>query len=108
MGQNTDSDGPAQPAHQEDEEAPQPAQALVTATNALTEEEFQDLYGPWEPLRPPAVREVLVNAPFQWWIAGAWAVDAASGHERHHDDIDVAVLRRDLAQVREWLAGYHL
>lgn len=72
------------------------------------EAEFQALYGRWRPLRPAAVARLLRGVDFPWWVGGGWAVDAASGTGRHHDDTDVVVLRRDLPAVRQALAGHHL
>lgn len=74
----------------------------------LSEAEFQELYGRWEPYLPDEVRDVLTGAPFRWWIAGGWSVEAAGGTARGHDDIDVAVLRGDLAAVRTHLTHLHL
>jgi hypothetical protein len=50
--------------------------------------------------------EVPIGAlrPFSghWWIAGGWAVDLFLGEQtRVHDDVDVAVLRRDEHELVE-------
>ncbi|MGI8807782.1 MAG: nucleotidyltransferase domain-containing protein [Acidimicrobiales bacterium] len=74
----------------------------------LSVEEFQDLYGPWCPWRPVEVLERFRSAPFRWWVAGGWAAEAGGASPRPHEDIDVAVLARDLPAVREWLADHHL
>jgi hypothetical protein len=57
---------------------------------------------------PDEVRLLFDRAPFPWWIAGGWAVEAAGGRARTHADTDVVVLSRDLAAIREWLADFHL
>lgn len=74
----------------------------------LSEEQFQSLYGAWDPYTPGQVRDLLADAPFRWWIAGGWSIEAAGGAPRMHDDIDIAVLARDLPAVREHLANLHL
>jgi hypothetical protein len=54
------------------------------------------------------VRDLFVRAPFRWWIAGGWAIELATGVQRHHDDTDVVVLFDDLPANRAWPAGFHL
>jgi hypothetical protein len=45
----------------------------------------------------------------RWWIAGGWALDLHLGRQtRPHHDLDVLVLRADLAGVRERLRGWDL
>jgi hypothetical protein len=70
----------------------------------LTEGEL--LYGAWAPLTPSDARELLDG--LRWWVAGGWALQLATGVERQHEDVDVAVPRSDLALVVERLAGHHL
>jgi hypothetical protein len=42
-----------------------------------------------------------------WWIAGGWAIDLLLGHQsRDHGDLDVLVLRRDQALVRDHLGDW--
>lgn len=42
-----------------------------------------------------------------WWIAGGWAIDLFLGRTtRPHQDVDVAVLRRDQSTLREHLRGW--
>jgi hypothetical protein len=42
-----------------------------------------------------------------WWICGGWALDLFLGREsRRHDDLDVAVLRRDQRALFRHLAGW--
>lgn len=59
-------------------------------------------------MRPAHVCDVFFECGFPWWIGGGWAVEAAGGHSRLHEDTDVLVLRRDLDRVRTYLAEYHL
>ncbi|KOV68295.1 amino acid transporter [Streptomyces sp. AS58] len=65
--------------------------------------------GRWVPDRPEDVAEVFAEADFPWWIAGGYAIELAVGRElRPHGDLDVLVLRRDQALVRDLLACWHL
>jgi hypothetical protein len=42
-----------------------------------------------------------------WWICGGWALDLFLGREtRRHDDLDVAVLRRDQPTLFRHLEGW--
>jgi hypothetical protein len=44
-----------------------------------------------------------------WWIAGGWAIDLHLGKQsRPHQDVDVAVLRRDQQKLRAFLADWSL
>jgi hypothetical protein len=63
----------------------------------------------WAPLAPQDVAEVLSDFPGPWWIAGGVALDLWLGRTtRSHSDVDVTVLRRDQAALRECLAGWDL
>jgi hypothetical protein len=74
----------------------------------LDEAAFQSWYGTWRGLTGPEVAELLDDCGFPWWVAGGWSMEAAGAAPRPHGDTDVVVLRRDLSQMREWLAGFHL
>ena len=76
--------------------------------NDLDDELIERIYGPWQGLGPQEVMALLGEAPFPWWVAGGWAVEAATGRKRRHWDTDVVVLLRDLDGVRQWLSDYHL
>ncbi|HKP75078.1 MAG TPA: hypothetical protein VJT67_06010, partial [Longimicrobiaceae bacterium] len=53
------------------------------------------------------VAELLQALRVPWVIAGGWAIDLALGRAtRTHGDVDVAVLRRDQAVLREDLPGW--
>ena len=42
-----------------------------------------------------------------WYVAGGWAVDLFLGHEtREHEDVDIAILRKDQAELRAHLAAW--
>lgn len=81
--------------------------AFSQVINALTEEQFQSLYGPWNPLTPPQVAEMLAGSMVRWWIAGGRAARIGAAC-RHHDDTDVAVDIADLEALRRHLVGWDL
>lgn len=63
--------------------------------------------GPWKPLSPGEVAQVMAGAGVRWWIAGGFALEAFAGRSwRTHEDIDVGVLARDQQIVREHLEGW--
>jgi hypothetical protein len=64
---------------------------------------------PWQPLSIEEVAMVLDGLPVRWWIAGGHAIDLFVGTStRHHQDVDVAVLRPDQLAVRAHLDGWDL
>jgi hypothetical protein len=78
------------------------------AVLSLSEDEFLGLYGPWQPMTPGEVAEMLRDCGADWHIAGGRAARAGASAERHHDDTDVTVLARDLDAVRAAMRGWHL
>lgn len=53
------------------------------------------------------VRKVMHEYPRSWWVAGGWAIDLYLGHQsRPHQDIDIAVLRRDQDVLRHHLPDW--
>jgi hypothetical protein len=71
------------------------------------EEAFQRLWGPWALVTPADAALLLEGFGRPWWIAGGWAIDAFTGSEREHDDIDVSIFRADIEALRA-SAGAHL
>lgn len=68
-----------------------------------------DVLGRWVPDRPEDVATVFAKADFPWWIAGGYAIELAVGRElRAHGDLDILILRRDQALVRDLLADWDL
>jgi len=56
---------------------------------------------------PLAIARLLEALPCPWWVAGGWAVDLYLGREtRPHEDLEIAILRRDQFIVRNGLAGW--
>lgn len=71
----------------------------------LTGDELVRLYGPWARRTPSDAAELLADYPGMWWIAGGWAIDAFTGTERDHADLDVCVLVDELPVLRRHLSG---
>jgi hypothetical protein len=66
-------------------------------------------FGDWERLTPEDAAELLAGFDAPWWIAGGWALDPFLGTEtRQHDDVDVAVLRRDQLDLYQHFRGWDL
>lgn len=75
----------------------------------LSEEEFQRVYGPLDPLAPAEARDLLAGMDAPWWVAGGWAIEAFTGVSRHHEDIDLSIFRRELPALRHHLGTrFHL
>jgi hypothetical protein len=75
----------------------------------LSDAEIEARYGPWSALTPSQIAAALAGYRGDWWVVGGWAIEAFTGVPRDHDDIDVVVLRADLASVRTRLsARFHL
>jgi hypothetical protein len=56
---------------------------------------------------PRAVARLFRNYPGRWWIAGGWSLDLFLGHPtRDHEDVDVLILRDDLADIPATLPGW--
>lgn len=67
--------------------------------------EFERLYGEWLARTPDDAANLFRDYPGTWWIAGGWALEAFTGVQRHHEDIDPAVLREELPLLRRHLSG---
>ncbi len=70
----------------------------------LGSDELARLYGPWSGRLPADAARLFADYRGLWWIAGGWAIEAFTGVERHHDDLDLEVPRVDLPQLRGHLA----
>ena len=68
-----------------------------------------DHTGAWQPLTIPELVTVMAQVEAPWWIAGGWTVDLHVGRQtRDHDDIDVLVMRPDIAAVRRAVPTWDL
>ncbi|BDZ40543.1 hypothetical protein [Microbacterium suwonense] len=71
----------------------------------MDDAEFERLYGRWEPRTPDDVRDLFDDYPGVWWVAGGWSLQAFTGIERHHEDIDPGILRDELPLLRAHVKG---
>jgi hypothetical protein len=56
-----------------------------------------------------ALAALLSDFPKPWFVAGGWAIDLFVGAAtRPHEDLEVAVLRRDQGALRAYLRGWTL
>lgn len=57
--------------------------------------------------QPPLFAATIMNAFTRpWCIAGGWAIDLWLGHStRDHGDVEIAILREDQIELRDFLAG---
>jgi hypothetical protein len=63
----------------------------------------------WEEFDPSRLLEIMSSFEAPWWIAGGWALDLWMGREtRTHQDLDVAILRRDQLELYRALHGWEL
>lgn len=72
----------------------------------LSDEEFALLYGDWEPLTLRQVSDLMGS--LTWWVVGGWALELASGVNRPHHDIDIAIPRSELGRIAAHLSDHHL
>jgi len=76
---------------------------------AGTDIDFAHIYGPFEPLTPVQLRELLVGFDRPWWIVGGYAIDAFTGTTRPHEDIDMSIFIDDVPAFRAHLEPrFHL
>lgn len=55
------------------------------------------------------VLSAMSNYPEAWWVAGGWAIDLhLGGQHRPHNDVDIAVLRRDQQKLRSCFSSWSL
>ena len=57
---------------------------------------------------PYRLRRWLTSSPGfarPWWVVGGWAIEAATGYQREHDDTDISVLSTDVPAFVDHLRG---
>jgi hypothetical protein len=70
---------------------------------------FCDVYGDWDPVDPTELRELMGGFPAPWWVVGGHAIEAFTGVQRFHEDIDLVVFSDDVPALREQFRGvFHL
>lgn len=74
------------------------------------EEEAEDaaflaLFGAWAPMEPTDFAKEMTGFGRPWWVVGGWAIEAATGYRREHEDLDVSVLACDVPAFVELMRG---
>jgi hypothetical protein len=55
------------------------------------------------------VQQLFAQQTKPWWVAGGWAIDLFLGEmTREHEDVDIAILRRDEKDFRLYLSSWEL
>jgi hypothetical protein len=63
----------------------------------------------WHPLSVKEVLNLFADAPFQWALAGGYAIEQfLRGSIRDHGDIDIIVFRDEQQHLHDWLHDWHL
>lgn len=78
---------------------------MRTSAEQAEDEAFLRLYGEWAPLTPPQMAAQMAGFDRPWWVVGGWAVEAATGYRREHEDLDVSILACDVPAFVEHLRG---
>lgn len=53
------------------------------------------------------IKELMAGFDKPWFIAGGWAIDLFIGREtREHQDIEIAIFRKDQLHIKEYLKGW--
>jgi hypothetical protein len=73
--------------------------------SVLDHDEIVRLYGPWKPRSPADAADLFSGYQGRWWIAGGWAIEAFTGHQRHHGDLDPSIPRDDVALFHQHMVG---
>ena len=63
----------------------------------------------WRAWRPEQAAQHLTGLGVDWCVVGGWSIDLWLGREtRAHDDLEIAILRDDLAAIRAHLREFDL
>jgi hypothetical protein len=82
-------------------------EALAPTEAEAAEEAYWDrIYGRWDSMQLPEVRDFMEGFPRPWWMVGGWAIDAFTGHPREHSDADMSILACDVPALRAHVAGH--
>jgi hypothetical protein len=84
-----------------------PGRAPLARTPEQEAEErgFLALYGAWAPLEPQTFAREMEGFDRPWWVVGGWAIEAATGYRREHEDTDVSILACDVPAFVEFMRG---
>lgn len=64
---------------------------------------FQRRYGPWLAWTPEQAVELLAGWDRPWWVVGGHAIDAFTGTQRKHEDLDLGIMRAHVPDLRTYL-----
>lgn len=71
--------------------------------------DFARIYGPFAPLTPLQLRNLMEGFDRPWWLVGGYAIEAFTGIQRQHEDIDMSIFIEDVPAFRAHLEPrYHL
>jgi hypothetical protein len=76
-----------------------------TPEEQAEEARFQALYGAWSPLSPTGLARELAGFERPWWVVGGWAIEAATGFRREHEDTDISILSCDVPAFVAHMSG---
>ena len=63
----------------------------------------------WRSAHPSEGARWFSQLSVPWWVAGGWALDLFAGNQsRPHGDLDIGVLRRDVAEVLAMLSSWEI
>jgi GNAT superfamily N-acetyltransferase len=63
----------------------------------------------WKSWDPAEAAAVLSDSTVDWYIAGGWAIDLHLGRQtRHHEDLEVAIVRSDFPRWQAYLSDFEL
>lgn len=74
-----------------------------TPEEQAEEDAFLALYGAWAPMEPRDFAKEMDGFDRPWWFVGGWAIEAASGYRREHEDTDVSMLASDVPAFVEFM-----
>lgn len=81
------------------------APVIRSEAEQAADAEFLSLYGDWASLTPSQVAEELAGFAPPWWVIGGWAIEAATGYRREHEDTDISIFDSDVPAFVEHLSG---
>jgi hypothetical protein len=84
--------------------APSRVPLARTPDEQAEEDAFLALYGAWEPMDPLTFAREMEGFDRPWWVGG-WAIEAATGYRREHEDTDVSILAGDVSAFVEFMQG---
>lgn len=82
---------------------------MPPTSEVADEIDFRHIYGPWQPLTPLELQSLMQGFERPWWLVGGYALEAFTGVEREHEDIDMSIFITDVPAFRAHLEPrFHL